>query len=148
MTNIRRKPVLLLQRCCRKVNATSGKIKVGKNFETTFADPAFNFTGYGSTGFYLKNKTGTGTGDMYYADISHDLITLFTTGTAIFPTTDYYQMKFLIPAQECRLMFKMLQHISQIPALIVYADSLVLDTWLDQQLHIAMVLLLRCMLEE
>ena len=96
-----------------KVNATSGKIKSPvRILETTFTDPAFNFTGYGSTGFYLKNKTGTGTGDMYYADISHDLITLFTTGTAIFPTTDYYEIE--IPYPGAKMSFNM-QNVPSFP---------------------------------
>lgn len=113
-----------------KVTATSGKIKAPiKILETTFTDEAFNFSGYGSTGFYLKNASGMSVDGQTVYDISHDKIVLFASGTAEKPDKDYYEIE-----ASGKLSFNVQNAAAYIESSNrnrLYADSVVLDTWMD-----------------
>ena len=118
-----------------KLSPTSGIVKAPvKILETSFTDAAFNFSGYGVTGFYLTNYSGM------YLDgspappiIGHEKITLFSSVSENEPDNNFYTIE-----TGSKLIF----NIQNVAAYIqnetsnrVYEDSVVFDTWLDPEIN-------------
>ena len=114
-----------------KVNTTSGKIKsVVKIDETNFNDPTFSIEGLDDNGFYLEN-TGTG-----FEEVGADKIILFASGIAEDPDNTYYEIG--IPAFSSSLSYKLHgieAYCTDNKSNRIYADSLVLDTWIDPTIY-------------